>query len=129
MGRESNLVRRIGNVSVKPSPADRRPASVRRFTSSKLAMLDKAEKTLDLMAALKAAVSFEAELTPELVARLRAERVAADLKARQIVREVSYAGDEGGILCHVEPEGLGKRLLVSFDIRRGGGAHRSKFET
>ena len=77
-------------------------------------MLDELEKTLDLIAALKAAVPFEVELTPPLVAHLRAERVVADIEARQIVREVSYAGDEGGILCHIEPEGPGRRLLVSL---------------
>jgi hypothetical protein len=77
-------------------------------------MLDKLEETVDLMAALKAAVPFEADLTPELVAHLRAERLASDIAARQIVREVSYAGDERGALRHIEPEGLGRRLLVSL---------------
>ena len=51
---------------------------------------------------------------PEVIARLRAERVAIDLAPRQIVREVSYAGDEGGILCHIEPEEGHERLLVSL---------------
>ena len=77
-------------------------------------MLDKPEKTLELIAALKAAAPFEVELTPPLIAHLRAERVASDLEPRQIVREVSYAGDEGGILCHIEPEDRGERLLVSL---------------
>ena len=40
-------------------------------------MLDKLEKTLDLIAALKAAIPFEVELTPPLIAHLCAERVAA----------------------------------------------------
>ena len=30
------------------------------------------------------------------------------------MREVSYAGDEGGILCHIEPDEMAKRLLVSL---------------
>jgi hypothetical protein len=77
-------------------------------------MLDKLEKTFELIAALKAAAPFEVELTPELIARLRAEHVAIDLAPRQIVREVSYAGDEGGILCHIEPEEDHERLLVSL---------------
>jgi hypothetical protein len=77
-------------------------------------MLDKPEKTLELIAALKAAAPFEVELTPPLIAHLRAERVAFDPEPRQIVREVSYAGDEGGILCHIEPGNAGKRLLVSL---------------
>ena len=78
-------------------------------------MLDKLEKTFELIAALKAAAPFEVELMPELIARLRAEHVAIDLAPpRQIVREVSYAGDEGGILCHIEPEEGSQRLLVSL---------------
>ena len=77
-------------------------------------MLDKPERTLELIAALKAATPFEVELTPPVIAHLRVERVAFDLERRQIVRDVSYAGDEGGILCHVEPEDGGERLLVSL---------------
>jgi hypothetical protein len=84
-------------------------------------MLDQQEKTLDLIAALKAAVPFEVELTPPLLARLRAENVSSEIAPRQLVREVSYAGDEGGILCHIEPEGTQKRVIVSLthvQIRR-----------
>ena len=77
-------------------------------------MLDKWEKTLDLIAALKAAAPFEVELTPELIAHLRAGRVALDLAPWQMVRDVSYAGDEGGILCAIEPEQDGPRVLVSL---------------
>ena len=84
-------------------------------------MLDKPEKTLDLIAAMKAAVPFEVEMTPPLLARLRAENVAAEIAHRQLVREVSYAGDESGILCHIEPQGSQKRVIVSLthvQIRR-----------
>ena len=77
-------------------------------------MLDMPEKTLDLIAAMKAAVPFEVELTPQLLAHLRAENVTTGTPPRQIVREVSYAGDEGGILCHIEPDGSEKRLVVSL---------------
>jgi hypothetical protein len=77
-------------------------------------MLDQPEKTLDLIAAMRAAVPFEVELMPPLIAQLRAGRVVAGIEARQIVRDVSYAGDEGGILCHIEPERLGNRLLISL---------------
>jgi hypothetical protein len=84
-------------------------------------MLDMPEKSLDLIAAMKAAVPFEVELTPPLLAHLRAENVASDIAPRQLVREVSYAGDEGGVLCHIEPNGSEKRLVVSLthlQIRR-----------
>src|ERR1700690_2827772 len=84
-------------------------------------MLDKLEKTLDLIAAMKAAVPFEVELTPPLLARLRAENVSSDIAPRQFVREITYAGDEGGVLCHIEPEGTQNRVIVSLthvQIRR-----------
>ena len=61
-------------------------------------MLDKLEKTLDLIAAMKAAVPFEVELTPPLIAQLRAGPDGMDIAPRQVVRDVSFAGDEGGIL-------------------------------
>jgi hypothetical protein len=67
-------------------------------------MLDKPEKTYQLLAVLRAAVPFEVELTPSIIAHLRAQQVAVAVKPRQIVTEVSYAGDEGGIVCHMAPE-------------------------
>ena len=63
-------------------------------------MLDKPEKTYQLIAALKAATPFEVELTPSMIAHLRAQRLQVALKPRQIVTEISYAGDEGGNTCH-----------------------------
>ena len=77
-------------------------------------MLDKLDKALDLLAAMKAAVPFEAELTPPLIARLRTGRDGVALAPRQFVRDVSSAGDEGGILCHIEPDDGGKSLIVSL---------------
>jgi len=77
-------------------------------------MLDKQEKTIDLIAAMKAAVPFEVELTPPLLERLRSDASASATASRQLVREVSYAGDEGGILCHIELTGSEKRLVISL---------------
>ena len=76
-----------------------------------------AGKTLNLIAAMKAAVPFEVELTPPLRAHLRAENVASDIAPRQLGREISYSGDEdsgdeGGILCHIQPDGSDRRLVV-----------------
>jgi hypothetical protein len=118
-GRKSSIFRPIGNGSVEPFPADRLWSRLQRAAGP--AMLDKLEKTLDLVAAMKAAVPFEVELTPPSLARLRAENVASEIAPRQRLREVSYAGDEGGILCHIEPEGTQKRVIVSLthvQIRR-----------
>lgn len=77
-------------------------------------MLDKLERTLELIAAMKAAVPFEVELTPPLLAVARAENAGSEVALSQLVREVSYAGDEGGILCHIELDGSGKRFVVSL---------------
>jgi hypothetical protein len=85
-------------------------------------MLDNLEKTTKLMIALKAALPFEIELTPSLIAHLRAQHVAVAVKARQIVSEVSYVGDEGGIVCHIAPEEGREVIIVSLTHVR---MHRS----
>ena len=77
-------------------------------------MLDKWEKTRDLIANLKASTPFEVELTPPLIAKLRADAPPFELEPRQIVTTVSYSGDEGGILCHIEPRDGGQALVVSL---------------
>ena len=76
-------------------------------------MLDKPEKTRELLTELHAAVPFEVELTPRLIAHLQAQRIAEVVKPRQIVSQISYAGDEGGIVCHLKAEG-GNPLIVSL---------------
>ncbi len=43
-----------------------------------------------------------------MLAHLRAENVASEIAPRQLVREVSYASDEGGNVCHFEPQKLRK---------------------
>ena len=85
-------------------------------------MLDKPEKTYQLLAALKAAVPFEVDLTPSLIAYLHAQQVAVAVKPREIVSQISYAGDEGGIVCHIVPEHGHNALIVSLTHVR---AHRS----
>ena len=52
-------------------------------------MLDKPEKTRELVDALKAALPFEVELTPELVARLRTQRPPVVVKPQQIVSQIT----------------------------------------
>jgi hypothetical protein len=77
-------------------------------------MLDKPEKTRQLLTALRAALPFEVELAPSLIAHLRAQHVAAAVNPRQIVSEISYAGDEGGIVCHIVPEEGRNAIIVSL---------------
>jgi hypothetical protein len=46
-------------------------------------------------------VTFEVELAPSLIEYLQAERVADADRMHQVVWDLSYAGDEGGIMCHM----------------------------
>ncbi|MGI8570979.1 MAG: hypothetical protein ACR2KT_19020 [Methylocella sp.] len=85
-------------------------------------MLDKPEKTYQLLEALKAAVPFEVELTPSLTAHLQAQQVTVAFKPREIVSQISYAGDEGGIVCHIVPKEGRDALIVSLTHVR---AHRT----
>jgi hypothetical protein len=76
-------------------------------------MLDNPEKTARLLAALKAAAPFEVELTPPVVKQLQADKVAAADQPRQIVSDVSYLGDEGGIMCHIAPPENEGAIIIS----------------
>jgi hypothetical protein len=76
-------------------------------------MLDQPEKTARLLAALKTAVPFAVELAPMVVKQLQDDKVV--VTSRQIVSDLSYARDEGGIMCHLSrPEDTGRALVVSL---------------
>jgi|SRR5665213_1016647 len=77
-------------------------------------MLDHPEKTARLLAALQSAVPFEVELVPSLVNYLRAQHVAIADESPHIVSDLSYAGDEGGIVCHIAPPENEEALVVSL---------------
>jgi len=77
-------------------------------------MLDDPEKVARLLAVLKAAAPFEVELAPPVVKQLRADKVAAANQTRQIVSDVSYLGDEGGIMCHIAPPESESALVISL---------------
>jgi hypothetical protein len=77
-------------------------------------MLDNPKKTEPLMAALKKAVPFEVELMPALVKRFQAENIATLNEIRQTVSDVSYAGDDGGIVCHIVPLDQKEALIISI---------------
>ena len=77
-------------------------------------MIDNPEKTARLLAALKQAVPFKVQLVPSLVNYLRAQQVAIAERTEHIVSDLSYAGDEGGIVCHMVRSGEGEGLVVSL---------------
>jgi hypothetical protein len=77
-------------------------------------MLDNPEKTTKLLAALKAAVPFEVELTDRLIKQLRAQHHAGADQKHHTVSDLSYAGDEGGIVCHIVPPEKQEVIVVSL---------------
>ncbi len=77
-------------------------------------MLDNAKKTGTLVTSLKAAVPFEVELTPEVIEFLSTQQPAIVIKPQQIVSEISYAGDEGGIMCRIHPKELNNAIIISI---------------
>ena len=76
-------------------------------------MLDNPKKTEPLLVALKAAVPFEVDVIPTLVEHLREKNITTLNEIRQTVSDVSYAGDEGGIVCHIV-SGRREALVVSL---------------
>ena len=111
-GRTRILVRSLSWGLVEPFPAFKNRR--RESHSVTFGMLDKLEKTRQLMAALKEALPFEVELTPDVIAHLRAQQTAIVVKPQQIVSKISYAGDEGGILCHILREDTENVTIISI---------------
>ena len=79
-----------------------------------MTMLDKPEKTRELVTELMAVVPFEVELTPELIQLLRTQQPAIVVEPQQIVSKISYACDEGGILCHIRPKETENAIIISI---------------
>ena len=77
-------------------------------------MLDKPEKTRALLSAMKAALPFEVELTGQLITYFATQQTAVPVKPRQMVQGVSYMGDDGGIVCHIQPDNTENALVVSL---------------
>ena len=82
-------------------------------------MLDNPEKTARLLAALKAAVPFEVQLTVPAVKQLQSEKFAHADQTHRTVSDLYYAGDEGGILCHIAPPDEQRALFISLTSRKG----------
>jgi hypothetical protein len=77
-------------------------------------MLDKPEKTRQLITTLEMALPFEVALTPELIARLSRQHKPVAVKPVETVSEISYLGDEGGIVCHIHPDGADAMVVTSL---------------
>jgi hypothetical protein len=68
-------------------------------------MLDHPGKTTKLLAA---AVPFEVELMEQVLKQLRMD------EKHHTVSDVSYAGDVGGIVCHIVPPEKREALVISL---------------
>jgi hypothetical protein len=77
-------------------------------------MIDNQEKAGRLLTALKAAVPFEVEVLPAVLQHLQTENRTITNPTRQVVSDLSYAGDEGGIVCHIAPDGKREALIMSL---------------
>ena len=77
-------------------------------------MIDNHEKTQRLLAGLEAALPFEVDLTTELLATLMKDQSSAGLERRQTVTGVTYMGDAGGIMCHIQPENEKSVIVASI---------------
>jgi hypothetical protein len=77
-------------------------------------MLDKPEKTRELMDTLDAAVPFEVALMPDLIEHLARQQNPITVKSIETVSKVSYAGDPGGIMCHIQPKDAESAVVISL---------------
>jgi hypothetical protein len=77
-------------------------------------MLDKPEKTRKLIDILDAAAPFEVDMTPDLIALLAKQQNPVAIKSIEIVSKVSYLGDPGGIMCHIQPDDAERAVVVSL---------------
>jgi hypothetical protein len=65
-------------------------------------MIDRPEQVERLLAKLEAALPIATRVTPELQARLREGDRPVEVPANGSITWVSYAGDEGGIVCRLD---------------------------
>jgi hypothetical protein len=65
-------------------------------------MIDNPDRVERLLAKLQAALPLPARVTPELAATLRANDPTTNIPSACSITWVSYAGDEGGIMCRLD---------------------------
>ncbi len=65
-------------------------------------MIDNPDQTERLLARLRAELPLPARVTPELAATLQEKNIASEMLSACSVTWISYAGDEGGIVCRLD---------------------------
>ena len=97
------------------------PGRVRGIGSSR--MIDNPAQVERLIAKLQHALPLPARPTPELLAALVAKNTASKTSATCSITSISYAGDEGGIVCRLDLGGEAKNVTfvsithLRFDAR------------
>jgi hypothetical protein len=65
-------------------------------------MIDNPDQAERLLARLQAALPLPARVTPELAATLQTKNTKSDIPSTCSITWISYAGDEGGIVCRLD---------------------------
>jgi hypothetical protein len=65
-------------------------------------VIDNPDQADRLLARLQAALPLSARLTPELAATLQTKNAKSNIPSTCSVTWISYAGDEGGIVCRLD---------------------------
>lgn len=77
-------------------------------------MLDRPEKTEALLDAMTEALPSEVALMPDLIAGLARQQRPVAVNSVETVSDISYAGDEGGIMCRISPADAESVVVVSL---------------
>jgi hypothetical protein len=88
--------------------------AAKRLMIREATMLDKPEKTQQLMATLEAAVPFEVALMPDLIEYLARQQKPIAVNQTETVSGVFYLGDMGGISCGIQPADSDSPVIVSL---------------
>jgi hypothetical protein len=75
-------------------------------------MIDDPDQVERLLAKLRQALPLPARMTPRLLTALRDRTPGSHPTPACRVAAVDYAGDEGGIVCHLEAEGAAAEVVV-----------------
>jgi hypothetical protein len=77
-------------------------ASDRTYGIGGSSMIDNPTQVDRLMGKLQQALPLPARTTPELLAALAAQNAASQASAACSITWISYAGDEGGVVCRLD---------------------------
>lgn len=89
-----------------------------------MALIDDPSAVASLLKQMEAHLPILAEVTPEVRQMLRAQKVLIPASRRVKIEHVSYAGDEGGIVCGLAFPGASREaVVISLTHLRIAAAH------